>query len=503
MQYLKVLSSLVTMKNHLQQDYSSELLYQIVNEHRIVGYILFHGDNFPLATIKESDLSWLRTAYDEVQHNFYHIIGALQSLSQSMASENVVMFLLKGFSLYLANPKEERLRWCHDVDLISTNSEKLKNKLITLSSAHTHDVSPHELLTAIAFDIEIDLHRHYPVWSTTPDAGVTKNDDKLLRMHHHGKLEVCRLIVDDLLFYEQKIAYVNNLSIRLPDAAAAAIIHCAHCYRNAISRSSVSIRHSPAVKVVELLEIREYLTDDNFNLQRFTQLVWKLKAVESIKFVARVMHSFLADSSLLNIIEKIAPAANNNLSRLICIWGGFWQYISWQHSYYLYRHIKTEMLIEPLRGENFSVKRNDDFFIEIDSDDVRPLCQHHVFMSDGNILPIKFNIVFQDCEVHISITAGILTQYVNKRMYVDIFEQSFEHNWNILENKTKWKCSDKNSVQEVVFCTLDDGYRLDLRFSYARASGDVVYPIIIAAGEFEEEHIMHAGTLIPFNLIIK
>ena len=444
-------------------------------------------------------------ASESVKENEKEFIATMEGLQQLMNEEqleNTTNFIIKGYSFYLHTHQKAKIRKSSDVDILSSDAEKLKRVIIANASEHLGRVSPHELLNARAFGIKFDLHRHYPVWS--PEAGtgtIVRAVDRAV-MYHFGNISVSKLNIDDLMKGGGALIYRSGATLRRADAAAGVLIHCAHCYRNAVSRSSASIRNVPPVRICELLELSEYLRAPDFDQNRFLQLVQQLGALESVTLTARLLCDYLNDGTLEAILTTANLAVDRSCERLICVWGGFWQRIPWKRKHFFFRHISTDEIVRNYDGNEFLVKNNDqlNFMLnEIAGGGWHPLI--HVFESMEKSIPFTVRIIFHAATAEVILKVPVVTEQVNKRICIDLFDQTFEHNWNISCDTSKWKSSRRSDVIAVDFQSGEGHYTLSLTLACNRAVHSSRCAILIAAGEFETDHIMHAGTLLPATIL--
>lgn len=471
------------------------LLFQVLREHRLVGRFLAvyaeRSANLPLPLLED-----LRKEHSAAWEKFQEDLDALGKLLNDDRLSGVSFVLLKGHGSYFRHRRQQDIRETHDVDLIATNIEEVAFRLSAMADKSFSSISPHEILNAHVIGLNIDLHRYYPVWSTTSEAGsVTgKGRDRF----HHGELIVRKLGIASLVRDGQAPIIKGKGCLYLPDPAASVLVHCAHCYRNVISRSSVSIRNIPPIRLIELLEIADDLQSPTFDEVRFIKLVEETDAYVSVAWTARSMLTMLGDSSLMGLLERHGlPGAGFNFN-LYSIWGGFWGSLPRHERNIFERHLETSTITDMLGVEAHTIDENGVFSFRIG--DNRRVSSHLGFVSPEKSLPLHGEIWIKDDMIAFDLSVLARTDAPNRRVHFDVLGGAFEHNWNTVTGTTRWKTSLKHLQPDVHFSSKRDVYSLHVRIKSGELREARRVPILIAAGEFLEEHVMKAGTLLPLEL---
>ena len=473
--------------------------------HRVVGRVLERIDEEAPGWAGAELLTQLRAHHEKNEAFFHDQRKALKRLTENyLGAENEIM-VMKGFSCHLLTGRRAAIRESYDLDIVVADPNSLIERMKADNVSEYRHVSPHELLNAEIEGVHIDLHGYYPSWRSTPDAGYTRLDSigDIAYCHHHGKLVVDKLTADCLFENPVRDNAYDFERVYIAEPAICALIICAHSYRNYLSRSSVTVRNKPPVRFVDLAELNDLLSLEAFDTERFCTLTRDRRAEASVRWAAHLLHDYLDDDRMLQALIKYEIATETAVPAPISVWGGFWSALTYRPADHFHRRLSTHAVATrygagTLRLKTGSIRR-------VDLTDPRrpnglpPHTTLHGYSGIGRMMPLAFAIDVDTDQISLDISVTTEKTQVNQRIAVDINGYAFEWNWNHPSETVAWKQSHL-SLEPLVDWSLAPG-RFDLKVRFDRADLDLFQashlPLLVCAGEFEEEHIMHRGTLVP------
>ncbi len=304
-----------------------ELYQKIALEHRVIGRILDRllakgesGEAFPL--------------YQELASQQCQIIGqqrqieaAVLRLLSQMSEITKEFTIVKGLSIYYATQNPFLIYSSGDRDIL------IRYPSLALDLLHRPgigDYKPpvqHEEVN-ILFEgcFYFDFHKHFPVWLRVGSYhSVQTNWNLGLEIKHQGNIIIKEIDYDDIRAHSLPQIISGEINIRYPRPAAAAFVQIVHFYRDLIRIFIPSLRRRPRVRLQELLDIRDLVSDRNFDVEYFKYLTEKYEARQQVHICASYIWAFFQDSVLLDVLAE-SPLFNyiDEPAELIAdVWHGF------------------------------------------------------------------------------------------------------------------------------------------------------------------------------------
>lgn len=445
----------------------------------------------------------LQAEQRDVHTAFQADVRALRLLNDAHLAPGAPAVLLKGYAAHLALGTPRSLRRTLDLDLVCARPEPLLDAVRRGEAESYRNPSPHELANARFFGRDVDLHAHYPIWSYAPSRPTRTVDveDGIVACHH-GRLAVAPLEPARLLADAIPAAALGAPQVRVPDPAVSILILAAHAYRNAVSRSSVSVREKPPVRLVELVEIRDLLDHPRFDPDRLVELACALEAGRTLALAGSLVDAVLDDGRL----SASAGSLGASPGRLpVSVWGGIWIDPAYDARALLDRHVSTRAVADALGAAR--LVRDDGVPVRLapgseGGDLLVDGATLHVFEERDSVDLARGTIVRTDTTLTVELETRARSEAPNRRVGLDVGGFAMEVNWNAPTGALTTKHSDR-PITPVVASRRDGGrhrLRIDLDLRQDPALRADPLPILVGIGEFERIHAMRAGLLIPLVL---
>src|SRR2546423_602092 len=177
-----------------------------------------------------------------------------------------------------------------------------------------------------------------------------------------------------------------------------------------------------------------------------------------------------------------------------------------QHEPFVYRHISTEEIAIQLGAPERAL--SEEHPLVMDFSDLRSpyglkaAATIHGCSGLDKIIPIKLSIAKSGSSIMCEIHVNSYKVQINQRICVDINGYAFEWNWNLETRRATWKHSDPAVTPSVEWARTSGGYKvkLSLQTTQSVLFKQCRLPVLVGAGEFERDHIMHTGVLVPVVL---
>ncbi len=483
---------------------STERIVGVLREHRVVGRALRRASEGAPRWLSGDAVARLEREQEQVQAAFARQLDGLAKISGEYLCEERRVVLLKGYSCYLATNKPEALRHTLDVDLVCSDNEALVAAIRARGNLeYRTNVSPHELINARVCGLDLDVHRHYPVWSKEHDAGTVSfgQSGTAGALFHRGHLSVGALSPEDLLEQAVRVEQIVDAHVFRPCAAAAIIIHSAHCYRNYLSRSSVSMRLKPTVRFVELAEIRDYLSLDDFDPACFVELVERSGAAEAVRWVATLLARYLDDDRLLKVADG-AASRERAWGFPVIVWGGIWADLRYQAEDLFGRHRATASVVCSLGGGRLVGTEHSGEVNQSRTEGLPAGGLVHLFEQDGSRPTLRWRVRLTEKEAEVCVESSLVRSWPNQRLMIDLGGFAFECNFNLASGEARWKHSEHPVEPQVQWSSSELGHRVVLRLPMeaGRPWCSQSTPVLVGAGAFERQHVMRAGVVVPFTV---
>lgn len=481
-------------------------LLNLFREHRIAGRALHRIANEAPDWASEELIDGLKQQQQENETMVIQQAAALAELRKEYIPAHQPIILFKGVGAYAYGRNYRALRRTLDLDIVLLDPDPVVEKMKKDRLEEYRNVSPHELINVRVKGIEIDLHGFYPVWSIDRNTGsVALNaHDGITVREHSGELVVCELSADLLLENALPTDLFEVPDVFYPDPAAAALIICAHGFRDYVSKSSVTARNKPPLRFAEIAEVAEYVRMPTFNRQRFLGLMERTRARDAVEWMAHIVARHAQDRYMLDLLtdgEAGLSSGGNTpyIGTPQAVWTGFWEILCRDIGDDVCRHMSTSEVVERLGP--CLVPASDKFArIELDgayhaTGLARPSTIH---VRRSGHLPMTVDLQHRGGELTIQAKVACRDACTSRRVHLDMDGQSFE--WQCRADKQFWKKSERFPTPAVEFLPQDGYYGLQLRMPAPVADrthyGECL-PLVLAAGEFGQGFEIQRGTLLP------
>src|SRR5262249_25731809 len=310
---------------------AAELL-DLFREHRIAGRALHRILKEVPAWASSELVDGLEQQQQENETMVREQAAALAELRREYVPANQPMILFKGLGAYAHGGDRRALRRTLDLDIVLLDPDPVVEKMKKDCLEEYRNVSPHELINVRVKGVEIDLHGYYPIWSIDRNAGsVALNaHDGITVREHSGEVVVCELSADFLLENALRTDLFDVPDVFYPDPAAAALIICAHGFRDYVSKSSVTARNKPPLRFAEIADVAEYVRMATFNRQRFLALVDRTRGRDAVEWMAHIVARYAQDRYMLDLLSDGEAGAGNGrntpyIGTPQAVWTGFWE----------------------------------------------------------------------------------------------------------------------------------------------------------------------------------
>ncbi|WP_372424374.1 nucleotidyltransferase family protein [Salinarimonas chemoclinalis] len=471
--------------------------------HRVGGRVLASAAIGAGPDLSAETLEALKVEQLEIESAFAADAAALRRLSAAHLDPRAPAVLLKGHAAHLTLGTRRSLRRTLDIDLVCARPEPLLQAVRRGEAESYRNPSPHELANARFFGRDVDLHAHYPIWDFAPSrpTWTVAVEDGLVACHA-GRLAVSPLEPARLLADALPVPALGAPYVRVPDPAASILVLAAHGYRNAVSRSSVSVREKPPVRLVELVEIRDLLDHPGFDRDRLAALASALDAGRTLALAGGLVDAVLDDDRL----AALAASLGSGSDRLpVSVWGGIWIDPAYDARALLDRHASTEAVANALGAAR--LRRDHGAAVRL-----APRSEGGDLLADGATLHVlgdpaaidlaRGTIVRTATTLTVELETRARTEAPNRRVALDVGGFALEINWNVPTGALTTKHSDR-PITPVVASRRDGArhvLRVDLDVRQDPALRADPLPILVGVGEFERIHAMRAGLLIPLVL---
>lgn len=298
---------------------AAEGLEAFVERHRIVGRLI--------RQIERDEPRWATSAVREHlkghQSHTERIVQQQLTVARrviEIAGPEELPIVLKGVSPVVHLSDRTLLRRSADVDVISTNADRLSTSLRRAGFVDGGAIcAPHEAANLIADGVEVDVHRHSILCAYPPDAYSTRSSSagQGTQQFRVGRLVERRILPERLAGDAVAPELGFGRGLRVPSATWSVVIACASLFKDgnwepyAVSSNN---------RFATFLEIYELVGCSSFDSALFDDIVAELDAFDSVRFVSRVLARYFPCDPFSRYHSDAAPA----LQKLANAWFGPW-----------------------------------------------------------------------------------------------------------------------------------------------------------------------------------
>lgn len=478
-----------------------EAFLTLIRQHRIAGRAL--------QTLRREKPAWASVALlQALEERHQHLINqaakhidVIAAFVRDFNTDKKPIVILKGLTAYAHSRDLHHIRESNDVDFIMLSPTETIRTIKAQQLKEFRKVSPHELLNVTVMGIEMDLHAFYPVWYFLNDDAqqIPKIIDGNTFIKHGRALQVGQFRVEDIIFNALEDTYTGEENVFYPDAAAAAIILCAHAHRDFISKSSVTARKKPPIRFSEIAELIDYFRSKDFNFSRFLNIVNKTNAITCVSWMCEMVRkttgiNLLPEGLLINHEKNLPDFLYQQL-----VWSGFLKVFDRKNNAVFFRHLTTEESVNALGFTPLNMQ-SAQAFIDVKHKKVSTSAPHqgavlHVRSEGWPEVCVNFSLKKNHLVVRLVITSP--SDCISRRLYIDIFNQPLE--FQAQADGCYYKKSLHFPVHHFDYEVTDSAYSCYLTIPLPDKTSTV--SLIIAAGEFEDAYSLRRGILLPVKLL--
>ncbi|HEX6684520.1 MAG TPA: nucleotidyltransferase family protein [Candidatus Limnocylindrales bacterium] len=250
-----------------------------------------------------ADESLLAGVTDLAQEARLRAVRQFDALSELLSATAVACqpTLVKGMTYFLLTGAEHTITRSVDLDLFAQDLPGLRDGLTALGFQADRKDPPqpygrkvrHEFAKLSRGDVEIDLHRCFPVWSYTAEVA----DPRATRPADNPGIWSC---VDSLRWGQVGAASIrasavtrpgpNGRGVPLAGPEMAAIISCSHLFANYVAEFP---RRFARIRLGELANLGELLATPGFDWPRFERMAALFHAADAVAFAFALVARWL------------------------------------------------------------------------------------------------------------------------------------------------------------------------------------------------------------------
>jgi hypothetical protein len=484
-------------------EYKEEELIDLIRLHNLSGRFLKKIKNHPNYKFSRKLIKLLKQHHRNVEQSVERNIKSFLEIKNTLP-HNIKIITIKGFSTYIIVNKKEVMR-TGDIDIISNNGLGLIGELKKQHYKLTKKPFLYELGEYTKDGIEVDVHEYFPIYSYTNSliSDILNPKKSLDLWQQNYEMLKINITYDLLSEYLYESCIENNIGIiTTGDPNIMIIIICAHAFMNFVNIWSISHRSKTYVRLGELADLFELIEHNRFNRKKFGQLVEKLQAYDSIRWVHYITQ----------ILFKKSPFANENIDNKLIeyhlfprnIWRNFWIAFPIEEELLLKNNWYTMETVINHLGSNILTINN----------------LHQIYTTLHNKSGIILNrlIIQRDVPIPLTLKINIDSNYII--ICLNIFGplQKFENiRIDFGYKASEWIYFVEEHKESIIgtsvltnMALLKEGGGYIVQFKYAldliKPFFDIKnysLPLVIGIGKFSSAYCIENSTLIPLTLEFK
>lgn len=219
------------------------------------------------------------------------------------------IILIKGDVPYLLSEKRIPLRDSSDIDLLCSKPSDLRNKLMRDFFVEKKGETGHELSKLVKDELKIDLQKYIPVYRYPSDLiNVTKTGEQT----SESFILAAQITYSDLIRNCERV--FKNIFV--PNATLSVLILCTNLFRDYVN----NLTKIPMIKIAHLVEIKELLKENSFDISLFNKLVKEFNADQAVSLIGILLKDLFKTSQL----DKYIDRSLENFPQTL-----FWNFNSW------------------------------------------------------------------------------------------------------------------------------------------------------------------------------
>lgn len=410
---------------------------------------------------------------------------------------------MKGLSCYAYTRNPDHVRRTLDIDILVKEPHRVAAAMRADKVREYRNVSPHEIINARIEGVGVDLHAHYPIWSLDGDAASWQGSarDMSGRVRHKGEIRVSPLNYADLIGEAAPADVFGVEGVYVTDPSIAVLIICAHCFRDFMSFSSITVRTKPTIKFGDLAELSNFLDQPGFSAARLLDFAGRMNAGQAVRWMAHIMLRVVGDDRLLNSVTgEASPVTGFFATYPRAVWGGFFASLPDSFENLIAGKIAMSQVVGELGPVRMVAGTDNVIRIAAEPHESRSAGNTHVLAAPNGPAPVAISIRKDDGDIAVEVEVETLDRGPNSRVHIDIAGYPWEWNWDRSSDHVTAKRSMHVPEPRTEFEKTETGfrlrYRLDANLLDLPENGEI--PGIVGVGEFEHAPVMRAGSLLPF-----
>jgi Uncharacterised nucleotidyltransferase len=290
-----------------EAQFGAEEFLEAARHHRIAGRIIERSVAQPQAWLSGELLVSLAEEQDRQVQVLEQRMATIGELAAAYGPAHEPIVVVKGISSYvLTGSHRAWARESTDVDILAGNPEAAMAQLVRLGYRFDQGVAPHELARLERDGAYIEVQAYVPVYSAPDgmDHGSPWRRDDSADIHSviRRDVRISDLLIDSTPFH------VHGGEVHIPSAEMAALIICAHLYRNQLSLPGPS--RLATVRLCELAELIDLQRMPTFCQDRFEALIDRFNANRALSYTNDLIDALLSPQE-----EEAQGARGMELSR--------------------------------------------------------------------------------------------------------------------------------------------------------------------------------------------
>lgn len=315
---ITALVKLLNGKLTKQDEFNEKNILELIRLHNIPGRIKEIIYRYELVNLFSTAFM---NKIDDMEKAFFcgvnRNIMAMQEISKALSSEKNKPIVIKGYTNYIMTNNTKVIR-LGDIDVLPYDIEEFVLTVKKLGYIKTKEPFMHEEGEYCKDEIEIDIHKFFPVYRY--DALLKTEELKNTLKYEMPYEKIC---IDEL---ERHCIRSDNYSdIVVADANIMILIICSHAFMNYTNIWSISHREKAYVKLGELWDILDLVNHSSYSESTLLKLAEKYQATDCMLWTGLILELIFKKNPLP--IYGIKP---NSLYMEFpkCLWWNIWERLS-------------------------------------------------------------------------------------------------------------------------------------------------------------------------------
>lgn len=404
-------------------------LRDAVFHHRIAGRFIQRLAGAPPAWASAQLVEFLQAQHDRALDTLRRQLVAVREACAAIDSPAGPPVLLKGVTTYALTGDPFHVRHSEDADVIVPALEPAKGRLEELGYKYWPPAAAQEYGYFRRPGMQIDLHRHFPVWSYSPDivrADLSAASNPGVWVQR-GNAERTPIEYPDVLAAARSGLTPNTADLRIVEPTLAVLLLCSHAFRD-YARLIVS-PHGPCVHLYELADARDLARHPRFDGHRFRSLTRSLGAECSVRFMNALLVPLLRCEPLpldAGSGDGQPQSEQPRFPRRIWNGYGFWIDLGWSPRELLRPPPSLRDLLDHL-GANDVTVRGERYSVLAPAMPESAALRRVLVHADGDErLPLALSASLDDSGLTLELTTLVAPRHDTRRVRVEVPSHTWE-----------------------------------------------------------------------------